>query len=76
MKIILNNTSKIVTINGGIKARIWEGETESGIKCHAYITRICIADNEPRREEFDRELKEQSKPSRAIADIPMMIIVS
>ena len=41
MKITVENTSKIVTLNG-VPARIWEGFTESGIECHCYITRIAI----------------------------------
>ena len=51
MKITVENTSKIVTLNG-VPARIWEGFTESGIECHCYITRIAIDKDEPRSEEF------------------------
>jgi len=42
----------------GIPARIWEGESESGIKVHCYITRIAIDEKETRVEEFARELWE------------------
>ncbi len=46
MKITVENTTKIVTLNG-VPARIWEGFTESGIKCHCYITRIAIDKDKP-----------------------------
>jgi hypothetical protein len=42
MKITLESTAKIVEFNG-LPARIWEGKTEGGIACHAFITRIAVA---------------------------------
>jgi hypothetical protein len=42
LKLILENTSKIVELNG-VPARVWEGKTESGIACHAFITRVAVA---------------------------------
>jgi len=45
MKVTLESTSKITTlvVNGeDVPARIWEGKTESGIPCHAFITRIAV----------------------------------
>lgn len=41
MKITLESTSKIVELNG-VPARVWEGKSESGIPCHAFITRIAV----------------------------------
>jgi hypothetical protein len=54
MKVTLQSTDKIVTING-IEARVWEGKTERGIACFALIPRIAcpIAANAA---EFEREL--------------------
>ena len=74
MKITVENTSKIVTLNG-VTARIWEGFTESGIECHCYITRIAIDKDEPRSEEFERELSEQKAPSTEIEAIPIRMIL-
>ena len=74
MEIILKNTSKIVEVNG-VPARIWEGETKSGIKLHAYITRVAINKDEIRIEEFHAELKEQNPPSAEIQAIPMRLIL-
>lgn len=50
MKITIENTSKIVSLNG-IPARIWEGETENGIKVHCFISRIAVDRNETHTEE-------------------------
>lgn len=61
MKITVESTTEIVYING-IPARVWEGQTESGINMHCYITRIAIDENEPRVDEFEAELQEQKKP--------------
>jgi len=71
MKITIENTTKIIdlftNISGGdsVPARIWEGETESGIKVIAYITRIAVA-NKDNQEQFEKELSEQRAPSEAV----------
>lgn len=74
MRVILEPTTKIVTLNG-TPARIWEGATESGIKVHAYITRIAIDKDEPRADEFQRELQEQRVPSAEVLAIPLRLII-
>jgi hypothetical protein len=40
--ITLHNTFKIVTLDGGVSARIWEGHTESEIPVYAYIKAVQI----------------------------------
>jgi len=58
MKVTLENTSRIVYLNG-LPARIWEGSTESGVRVHAFITRIAVPNNAPEEQErFACELKE------------------
>jgi hypothetical protein len=73
MKVTLTSTSKIVEVNG-VPARIWEGVTESGTACFAFIT--CIA---PTQEypipseltaEFAADLSAQPPPSPAVDAIP------
>ncbi len=54
MKLTLESTSKIVTLNG-VPARIWEGHTDKGVACHAFITRIA-ADRQADLSEFETEL--------------------
>jgi hypothetical protein len=75
MKITLTSTNKIVELSG-VPARIWEGETESGIKVHAYITRIAVDKNDPRLEEFEQELQQHEAPKSAdILSIPLRLIL-
>lgn len=58
MKIIMDSTNEIVTVNG-IPARLWEGKTESGIKCFALIAKIGVADDKSTdHSQFEKELKE------------------
>jgi hypothetical protein len=74
MKITIESTTKITHLNN-VPARIWEGETESGIKLHCYITRIAIDYKETRIKEFEEELKEQKAPSPEIEAIPLRLIL-
>ena len=73
MKVTLESTSKLVTLNG-VPARIWEGKTENGIPCHAYVTRIAV-DKGFDSSEFDRELQEHKAPSPEIETIPVKMII-
>jgi hypothetical protein len=80
MTVTLHSTEKVVTLvlgNARIPARIWEGETESGIRCHAYIPRIAVAEGLPASHyaEFERELEEQRKPTAEIDAIPLRLIL-
>lgn len=74
MKIIVESTTKIIELNG-VPARVWEGQTESGVKIHCFITRVAIDKDEPRSDEFERELKEQKIPSVEIQAIPARLIL-
>ena len=74
MKIIIESTTKIVHLND-VPARVWEGQTESGIKVHCYITRIAINEDEPRADEFRNELQEQKVPSVEVEAIPLRMII-
>ncbi len=74
MKITIESTTKITELNG-VPARVWEGQTESGIKVHCYITRVAIDKDEPRADEFQNELQEQKVPSAEIEAIPLRMII-
>lgn len=74
MKVTIESTDKIIEFNG-VPARIWEGETESGIKVHCYITRLAISVEEKRIEEFQQELKQQRRPSPEVAAIPIRMVL-
>ena len=71
MKIIIESTTTISELNG-VPARIWEGETESGIKVHCYVTRIAIDKDEKRAHEFEIELQEQKPP---LVNYPLSMII-
>lgn len=78
MKIAIHSTSHVTelqTPQGSVPARIWEGFTESGVPVHCYITRIAptIPKDDPRQEEFVRELKEQRAPT--VPGIPLRMIL-
>ena len=78
MKVTLESTEKIVelTLHGQtLPARVWEGETANGIRCHAYITRIAV-DPALDASEFERDLHEQHRPASAeIAAIPSRLVL-
>jgi hypothetical protein len=78
MKVTLESTDRIVELvqNGQtIPARIWEGTTAKGIRCHAYITRIAVSDKDDAGE-FERDLQEQHKPtSPELNVIPTRLVI-
>lgn len=73
MKITVSNTSKIVELNG-VPARIWEGETDSGIPVHCYVTRIAVA-SDADDAQFKAELQEARAPSVEVEAIPLRLIL-
>jgi hypothetical protein len=74
MKITIESTGRVVELNG-VPARIWEGETDSGIKVLCFITRIAIDKDEVRMDEFERELQETRTPTAEIQAIPLRLIL-
>jgi hypothetical protein len=67
VKVTLESTSAIVTLNG-VPARVWEGHTENGIACHALITRIAVHKDHD-ASQFERELQECRPPSADLANV-------
>jgi hypothetical protein len=77
VRVQLESTTKIVQIRGPlgeIPARVWEGETESGIKVHAFMTRIAVHKDED-VSQFEAELQECRAPSADVQAYPMRIIL-
>lgn len=56
MKVQLESTTKLIMLNG-IQCRVWEGATEAGIACFAFIPRIGIHQDSD-ASEFERDLQE------------------
>jgi hypothetical protein len=73
MKIQIESTTKIVQLNG-VPARIWEGNTESGIPVHCFVTRIAVSKNAD-TSEFEKELREHAPPSMDVQAIPLYLIL-
>lgn len=76
MKLILTPTDKIVELNG-VPTRVWEGRTESGVRCHAHIALIGVPIDADARE-FDRALREVKAPTPAdpgVRAIPARMIL-
>lgn len=73
MKITLESTELLVQLNG-VPARVWEGETAAGVKCHAFITRIGVDQNDDATE-FERELQVCRAPSPELAVYPRRMVL-
>ena len=78
MRVTLESTTKIVTlqVHGvDVPARVWEGTTEEGVACHAYITRIAVNKHDD-ASQFERELQEQRAPRNPdIAASPARLVL-
>ena len=77
MQVTLRSTTKVVelVINGiAVPARIWEGETQAGVPCHAYITRIAAGVG-AEQAEFMRDLQRHQPPTPDIAAISTRMIL-
>jgi hypothetical protein len=61
LKLTLESTTRMVEING-VPARIWEGQSESGIHVVAAITRVAVERSED-TSQFEAELEECRPPS-------------
>ena len=73
MKVTLESTTKIVELNG-VPARIWEGQTDSGIAVHAYVTLIAVHKDDD-ASQFERELQECRAPSPAARAIDPRLVI-
>lgn len=74
MRITIKSTDKLVQVNG-VPARIWEGETDSGIPVHCYVTRIAAPAAGADLTQFERELTEHAAPSAALQAIPLRMVL-
>jgi hypothetical protein len=76
VKLTIESTSTIVTINGNVQARVWQGKTEGGVPVELLVTRIAVPNSAPEEQErFARELREQPAPKAAEAVWPLRMIL-
>jgi len=73
LTVTLKNTTQIVEVNG-VKMRVWEGSTDSGIAVQALIPRIAALKTDD-LSQFDRELTECAVPSAAVRAFPARLIL-
>ena len=74
MTVTLTSTTRIVEVNG-VKCRVWEGMTASGVKCAAMIPRISVHKDED-CSQFEAELQEHQPPSaRTVDSFPLRMIL-
>jgi hypothetical protein len=73
MVVTLRSTTKVVELNG-VPARVWEGETDTGIAVHAFITRVAV-DRDDDASQFEAELHSCDVPSPAIQAYPARLIL-
>ncbi len=80
MKVILESTDKVIELKIGnaiVPARLWEGVTAGGIKCHAFITRIAVHKDDDAAE-FEKALQEQhaalSPELHAVYDMRQLVL--
>lgn len=74
MKITIESTTKIVQVNG-IDCRLWEGESERGVKVEALIPRIAALADGQDLSQFQAELKEQRAPSARATAFPLRMLL-
>lgn len=73
MKITIESTTKIVQVNG-IDCRVWEGESERGVKVQALIPRIA-AHKDADLAQFEAELEEQKAPTFNPSPFPSRLVI-
>ena len=74
MTITLESTTRLVEING-MPARVWEGQTDTGIPITALLTRIAVQESED-QQQFERELVSCRPPSNvAIEAFPLRMLL-
>ena len=74
MRITIETTTKVVEVDG-VPARIWEGQTESGIPVHCMITRV-VVDVAEDQAQFEAELAQCRPPRNPDVDAyPMRLLL-
>jgi len=77
MKVTLESTDKVVTLDldgQKVPARVWQGETAGGVRCHAFVTRIAVHEDDDAAE-FDRDLQEHAAPRPEVEALPLNLFI-
>lgn len=65
MKITIEPTSKTVSINGEVSARVWEGTDDQGTRIAVLVTLVAVDEKESPEvhERFGKALRETKAPT-------------
>jgi hypothetical protein len=75
MKITLTPTTTIDTVNGEVRARIWEGSTDNGTPVKAWIATIQPqTTDETKLIEFERDLQ-SIRASRELVSFDICVVL-
>lgn len=72
MRVTIESTTRIVSADG-IDCRVWEGQTEKGVKIQYLICRVAVLPGED-ISQFEAELKELKPPS-IVQAFPLRLIL-
>jgi hypothetical protein len=72
MKATVENTSRIITVNG-IPARLWKGVTESGVEFEMLVVRVAVS-KDADTAQFEAELRSMAPPLEESAYPNRMIL--
>lgn len=74
MRMTIESTSRIVEASG-VQCRVWEGETERGVKVIALIPRVAVKNGQD-CSQFEEELQETKPPSADAVQVwPLRMIL-
>lgn len=77
MKITIESTDKVVTVVHEVRvleARLWEGQTDSGIPVQCLVLRIA-APSSADQSQFMAELREQKPPTPEFQAFPLRMLI-
>jgi hypothetical protein len=73
MKVTIESTSRKIDASG-VPCRVWEGETERGVKIICLIARVAVKDDQD-VSQFEAELQETRAPSADALSFPLRMIL-
>lgn len=73
MKVTIESTTMMVEADG-VQCRIWEGETERGVKVQCLIARVAALEGED-LSQFEAELEQMRAPSPDVRAFPLRMIL-
>ncbi len=73
MRITIEPTSMVITVNG-VRCRVWQGETDAGIKMHAHVALVGV-DRDADVSDFEASLLEVAAPRAELLTLPLRLVL-